>query len=937
MARSRTLHEYNISALNKWFAALSILMVAVVIGMVMDDYQRSWKQHQREFMRMEWQQLEAAKNAAQEDLNQDRLQEAEEKVAEAQLALAEHQGALDRLDADLKRAKGDFYVKDQRARFYKAEYDVVKYDLYAADRSHDEQKAEKIQAKLAEMEAELERLRLEKESAAARQAEVAGQIVEIRKDVAKAQDRVDRYVGEIQKMDQKLAASGPNLFNTLRNAPMMEFVAPSLKINQIRPAGLSYSVNYGVTERVDRCTTCHLGMELRNWESAEEPYTTHPRLDVFVGSSSPHPSSDFGCTECHLGRPRGVEFSRAAHTPASEEQAREWEKKYGWKDMHHWMQPMSDSTMYESGCFKCHAGERLIPEAPRYNAGREYVEYYGCYGCHKINGYDDLPKRGPNLSRVAEKFTPEFAYRWINEPKAIRPHTTMPRIFHLDNVVGGVEGDDTYWARRTQADVNSIVAYLYEKSESRGFGGQGVPSGDAANGEALFDAVGCRGCHLVGAEEDSLDVLGVSPLQFGPNLEGIASKTSAEFIDAWIQDPRAYDPTTSMPDLRLTSGEAADITAYLMQLTAPDDARYQKSPSDPAMVDNALMDYLSNTQPVAAAKAQLEALDLHEREVLLGEKVIAKQGCYGCHVIPGFEATLPIGTELSEEGSKQLHKFDFGNVHEIEHSVTGWIRHKLLQPRSFDMGMYQKPLEKLRMPDFGMTEEQAQLVLGNVMSWQKHTVPDERQKMLTSREELVAAGERLIAQRNCRGCHPVEGLGGAIAQYIEDSGYAPPNLYNEGAKIQPEWLARFLHAPTPIRPWLKVRMPSFQFSEEDIGTIANYFMAASKVQDKPYPQADLGSYPKAAPGSDYFTLYKCQQCHPTGPATGEVSASELAPNLTMAKDRLRPDWIVAWLTDPQSQMPGTKMPSFFYEDGEYFFDEAPDHIEAIRDHLMTLD
>jgi hypothetical protein len=36
-------------------------------------------------------------------------------------------------------------------------------------------------------------------------------------------------------------------------------------------------------------------------------------------------------------------------------------------------------------------------------------------------------------------------------------------------------------------------------------------------------------------------------------------------------------------------------------------------------------------------------------------------------------------------------------------------------------------------------------------------------------------------------------------------------------------------------------------------------------------------------------------------------------------------------------MPGTKMPSFFYEDGEYFFDEAPDHIEAIRDHLMTLD
>jgi mono/diheme cytochrome c family protein len=354
------------------------------------------------------------------------------------------------------------------------------------------------------------------------------------------------------------------------------------------------------------------------------------------------------------------------------------------------------------------------------------------------------------------------------------------------------------------------------------------------------------------------------------------------------------------------------------------------------MVESALMEYLSNTQPIERAREQLAQLDASQREVLLGEKVIARQGCFGCHIIPGFEATLPIGTELTEEGSKTLHKFDFGNVHDIEHTVVGWLTHKLQHPRSFDIGMHQTPLEKLRMPDFGLTPEQTSLIVGNILAWQKHTVPKDRQKLLDARESDVAKGERLVAERNCRGCHIVEGQGGAIARYIEETGFAPPNLANEGAKVQPEWLVRFLHEPTPIRPWLSVRMPTFGFSEAELGTITKYFMAAGHAQDRPYPQVDLASYPNAAEGAQHFTLYKCQQCHPTGANTGGVSASELAPNLSMAKERLRADWIVAWLTDPQAQMPGTNMPSFFYSDGEYFFEEAPQHIEALRDHLMRM-
>jgi len=109
MARSRTQHEYNISTLNKIFAVFAALMVVVVVGMVLDDYLRSWKQFQREFARMEREALMAEKATAEEDLNQDRLTKAEEGLEEAQTALQMiflvHVGSLRRWPNRQRRRK----------------------------------------------------------------------------------------------------------------------------------------------------------------------------------------------------------------------------------------------------------------------------------------------------------------------------------------------------------------------------------------------------------------------------------------------------------------------------------------------------------------------------------------------------------------------------------------------------------------------------------------------------------------------------------------------------------------------------------------------------------------------------------------------------------------------------------------------------------------
>ena len=68
--------------------------------------------------------------------------------------------------------------------------------------------------------------------------------------------------------------------------------------------------------------------------------------------------------------------------------------------------------------------------------------------------------------------------------------------------------------------------------------------------------------------------------------------------------------------------------------------------------------------------------------------------------------------------------------------------------------------------------------------------------------------------------------------------------------------------------------------------------------------------------------------------------TNLAPNLQMAVNRLKPDWIPLWLRDPNAIQQGTRMPSFF-PDGQ---SPAPDvlggdaakQMRALRDVVMTL-
>ena len=958
------------SVLNLLFAASSIALLLVMGWMVYDDYNRGWKGYQKEFQRLEAEKVRAQIKAAQDALDRDAIAKLQSGLAEARAATQAHAGDLKAAQDRLRALEARAYKDDLDYRTIKSTYDAKKFDyeeaLHAGSPS-----SGAINEQMLALEKELSDLRVKGLEHDKERAALQKEIGAITAQADATQKKIEEITAGIDRLEKKLQMVAPGgvmrLAIDLLNAPLMDFMAPTLKIQQTVLNGVPIDINFTRIPRADRCQTCHLSADRAGFEDAKQPFTTHPRLNLFAGASSPHPVDRFGCTPCHAGRDRAIDFTYAVHTPDSPRQKEEWERTYGWEHDHYWDHPMLARRRTEASCLKCHQGVVSVPEAERLNRGVALVDRYGCYACHKMRGFEDRPKVAPTLTRITAKTTPEWMARWIKNPKAFRPSSRMPRLFGLANNQG--PGD----AEREDAEILGIIAYLSDKSEKLSY--PPLPGrGDPERGRSLVKSLGCMGCHAIERDEVKPDVLrerdrGEAPdpitweRRFGPDLSRIGSKARPEWIYQWIQNPKQYNPETRMPSLRLTPPEALDITAYLTTLKddTPAPERVAQPKTQPEARDAALLAYLSQRMPPEDARAKLASMNAGERDVLLGERTISRYGCFGCHLMPGFEKTPPIGTDLSDEGSKPADLLLFGFV-SIEHTAPAWFYQKLKDPRSFDIGHVADFYDRLRMPQFNFTDQDAAAVTLLLQGLTKERVPLESIRRLSARDEAVEAGRRLVRDHNCQGCHILDGRGGAIREAIKLNlvaegkseeeaeasapSFAPPIIDGEGDRVQPDWLFTFLKGPTPIRPWLQVRMPTFGFSDEEADTLVHHFAAKDQ---RTFPFQTLAQTPPKGPelqaalkmfGPDYFNCWNCHQQgarKPPGPPEG------WAPDLMLAYRRLNADWIARWIENPQKLMPGTKMPTFYDPEDpkgsappDVFGGDPHRQIEALRDYVFTL-
>ena len=917
---------YNTKTLNKVFAVFSILFLGTVIWLLMDDYIRPWKAYQIKALEIERQKLSSQLDEFDKNLDQGKVKQLEMDLKEAADIIASKQEAIDKAQEELDDVVGKIQAEkiiNGEMNAYSSET-AFNYEI-AAD--HGGKNAPELKKKLDEYRAGFAASTERLKGYQKKEKGLKKQIATLTQEQVDAEKRQKNLFGAKERL--LLAKAKTNVKNpvwALRNLPMVDFLDPTLKIEQIVLKNITDDRYFQHVPKVDRCTTCHKFIDKPGYEDQENPYKTHPNLDLMVGEKSHHPKNDFGCTSCHGGEGHRVrDFTSVAHIPQNEEQAKEWMEKYHWHAPHKVQDPMKPLQNTEAACIKCHKNQERIPQGTVVNKGIELIENYGCYGCHKIEGWEHKVKPGPSLEKISSKVSKSFFKTWVWDPKGFNPHAKMPSFFNQSN------NSKQEFMNKNIAEVNSIAEYVWDKAKPyKPF--KTYTGGSAERGKELIKTVGCIGCHQVEGIPESEKV----GSKRGTYLTGTGSKLSGDWLVSWLKKPSHYQADTIMPSFRLSDKEANDMAAYLLSLKNKKFANLKFAELNKQIRDDLLIEYFSAFDTMEGARGTLAEMTDRERTLELGRRSIGKYGCYSCHALEGFDGNPPIGPDLSKIGSKPIAQFGFGHE-KIPHTRYAWIKNHLENPRRWDKGGTKPFKDITRMPNFYLKEDEIQAMTVTLLGYVADYIPPAGKKQLDAHEALAEEGAKIVGKYNCMGCHSIDGMGGKIlAMYEDDINEGPPRLNGEGHRVHSDWLFHFLNNVYDIRPWLNVRMPSFNFTDKERNALVNYFRHKSKQPAfEPVGKVVWEPGEKAA-AKKLWESYACASCHAQGFTKDEPSA----PDLRYAKRRLRGSWMEKWLHNPQAIMEGTLMPSFF-EDGEA---QDPDilngdvkkQIQALRKYVQDI-
>jgi len=481
------------------------------------------------------------------------------------------------------------------------------------------------------------------------------------------------------------------------------------------------------------------------------------------------------------------------------------------------------------------------------NEGRKLLASSGCGHCHTIK----LPEGGtlqasddpPSLVHIADKTTREWIFTWLKDPQAYAASARMPN-FKLS--------DD---------DARDISAFLIFNSVSLPGDTLALSQKAAADpsaGPSLYGESFCATCHAV--QNAAGNLVGGN---IGPELTRIGNKAKPEWLAAWVNNPRGYDPGTAMPHYRFTEQQVATLATFLQA----------KSDSD----------FMSNVHLDPATSEQIAH----------GKLLVTEYGCASCHEISGIKKPENFAPELTRIGSKPISQLIF--VAGMRHSLPDYIAGKLLQPRAFAAG--------LKMPQYSFTLAQIDALTTALLSLNERsqnlpsslTIPAPRE----SAYQPAGKAGQLMNDLACFSCHRINGRGSDLA----------PDLTWEGSSVQRKWLEDFLRNPNTLRPALIRRMPKFNLKPEEITTLADYIMTVYQT-----PTFDRDSMPNSGyAGSDiehgrqlFYSKYGCQSCHIIDP---KADKGYIGPTLTEVGSRLNAAWIYNWLKNPQYLRPGTIEPN----------------------------
>ena len=475
-------------------------------------------------------------------------------------------------------------------------------------------------------------------------------------------------------------------------------------------------------------------------------------------------------------------------------------------------------------------------------------------GCVGCHDVEGFPtvKIGPPLTFVGGKVSDKWLKTWLRDPHETYEKARMPNFMLSDEEIENIAD---FFVSLSKSEIKTMAAADTDVDEEK-----------YQRGMAIYNNARCVICHPREGRGGALERV------FAPDHTKIASKISKDWLFKWMKNPKEYHPETAMPHFRFTDEQLDDLVAFMSAEFIDWDALEEEEERGEESVKKEI-------DPASVEK---------------GRELVRNYGCYGCHEIKGFENESKIGAELTSFGSKSVELLDFGVVKGLGHSWLDWTQAKLKDPRQFRA--------ELRMPKFSFSDDDFEALLCLLKSFKERTIPvNYFVKSTTVDYEPQGKFGKIVKDLNCLVCHRIKDKGATFA----------PELTYEGSRVKREWLEDFLRAPDILRPLLK-QMPRFNMTDEEIKTVADYIKLVL-VDDDVLAREGLGGIRggNVEQGRKIYNEKGCEACHQIGDEGGAVG-----PNLSVAGDRLTPEYIYMHLKDPQKWGSSNVAPNYGLDNEE---------------------
>jgi sulfur oxidation c-type cytochrome SoxX len=317
------------------------------------------------------------------------------------------------------------------------------------------------------------------------------------------------------------------------------------------------------SERVDRCTTCHIASDDPRFKDAPHPYKAHPFTeelgDRLVNGKweRRHKFSDIGCTVCHEGQGRGLE-EYFAHG-----EDHFWtEPMLGYVTQETWRadfkEKLKGKEFMQANCAQCHT-EKDFKSTPVVNRGRELFIQKNCYGCHRIEGISN-GTLGPDLSDVGKKWNLNYIHESIADPRANSPTSFMPKFNLTDDETKALT---IFLKSRRGFNYSETTLDRYRASLKKGETpppqATSAANETARSGEQIVAEKACVACHKLGDKDGGI----------APDLSFQGLLKDEKWIAGHFRNPRAYVPDSIMPTFTFSDAEFNAMSSYLAGLTKP--------------------------------------------------------------------------------------------------------------------------------------------------------------------------------------------------------------------------------------------------------------------------------------------------------------------------------------------------------------------------------